>query len=99
MSNTFKITVSGSSSSTFTGAGDVPVLISMQQQPQHPIKIGCRGGGCGVCKVRIVSGQYHCSKMSRVHISEAEQKQGYALACCLYPESDLEVTTKISDLV
>ena len=55
------------------------------------IPVGCRGGGCGVCRVRIVSGDYEASKMSRKHVTEQEQAEGIALACRVYPSSDLEI--------
>lgn len=50
---------------------------------------GCRGGGCGICKVCILSGSIFREKMSCEHISKAEEEAGYALACRIRPESDL----------
>lgn len=55
------------------------------------VSVGCRGGGCGVCRVRVISGRYQLGKVSRAHCSEADQAEGLTLACRLYPESDLEV--------
>lgn len=52
---------------------------------------GCRGGGCGVCRVRVLSGPYRCDRMSRAHISMADEADGLALACRLWPEGDLEL--------
>lgn len=51
--------------------------------------IGCRGGGCGVCKVQILSGRYNCQKMSADHVCAEEQDQGIVLACRAYPQSDI----------
>ncbi|MGB1563488.1 MAG: 2Fe-2S iron-sulfur cluster-binding protein [Sinimarinibacterium flocculans] len=67
------------------------VLAGMEQLGRKGIPVGCRGGGCGVCKVRVVSGEYSTGCMSRAHISPEERAEGYALACRLYPKSDLEV--------
>ena len=78
MENKYKITVSSESTVVFETAVGVSVLISMQQNFHNLIKVGCRGGGCGICKVRVVKGRYHCSKMSRIHISEVEEVEGYA---------------------
>ena len=61
----------------------------MKQAGVRVTVIGCRGGGCGVCRVRVLEGEYHTSPMSREHVSEAEQEAGYALGCCLFPRSDL----------
>lgn len=55
------------------------------------IPVGCRGGGCGVCRIRIVGGEYEAKKMSRKHISEDEQAAGIVLACRVFPRSDLEI--------
>lgn len=51
---------------------------------------GCCGGGCGVCKASVISGQYKIvSRMSRAHVSEAEEEAGIVLLCCIQPQSDL----------
>jgi len=55
------------------------------------IPVGCRGGGCGVCRIRVVSGEYEAKKMSRKHVTEPDQAEGVALACRVYPRSDLSV--------
>ena len=52
---------------------------------------GCGGGGCGICKVRITAGSVTYKRMSCEHVTEAEKKEGYALACCIVPTSDIEV--------
>lgn len=53
------------------------------------IRVGCRQGGCGACRVRVVSGGFETGKMSRAHVTQEEQDQGYVLSCRLYPKSDL----------
>lgn len=53
------------------------------------IPVGCRGGGCGVCRIRIVAGQYETSKMSRKHVPEQDLKLGIVLACRVFPRSEL----------
>jgi ferredoxin len=55
------------------------------------ISVGCRRGGCGVCKIRIVAGRYRVRAMSRAHVTETEENDGYVLACCTYPETDLHI--------
>jgi CDP-4-dehydro-6-deoxyglucose reductase len=60
--------------------------------PQRlPIRVGCRRGGCGVCRVRVLSGDYSTCKMSRAHVSDTDETARYALACCLFAESDLAI--------
>lgn len=55
------------------------------------IPVGCRGGGCGVCRIRVLSGRYESKKMSRKHIPEDHQAQGIVLACRIYPRDDLKI--------
>jgi len=55
------------------------------------IPVGCRGGGCGICRIRILTGRYESKKMSRKHISEDDQARGIVLACRIYPLSELKI--------
>lgn len=52
---------------------------------------GCHQGGCGVCKVKILSGSYSTKKMNRKHVSEKEELQNIALACRVFPQSDINI--------
>lgn len=67
------------------------LLAAMEIKNKKGIKVGCRKGGCGLCKILVLKGDYSLRKMSRRHITEQEQTQGYALACCLFPSSDLVI--------
>ena len=68
---------------------DQTLLGGMEQLGRKGIPVGCRGGGCGVCKVRIESGAVRSERMSRCHVSAEEEAQGFVLACRAYPQSDL----------
>ena len=59
-----------------------------------PIPTGCQRGGCGMCKVKVVSGEYD-QELIRNHVvlSDEELENGYALACCMTPKSDFEMIT------
>jgi len=70
---------------------DQPVLLALQRAGSAAIPIGCRGGGCGVCRVQVLSGAYALRPMSRRHISDEDIAQGIVLACCLLPRTDLVV--------
>ncbi|HHK4245115.1 TPA: 2Fe-2S iron-sulfur cluster-binding protein [Pseudomonas aeruginosa] len=67
------------------------VLTGMTRLGRKGIPAGCRGGGCGVCKVQVVQGQYKARQMSRQHISTEEQVSGIVLACCIVAQSDLHL--------
>ena len=70
---------------------DKTLLVGMERRGAHAIDIGCRGGGCGVCKIRVLKGEYERKRMSRAHISEAEESSGYALACRIFPRSEMVI--------
>ena len=68
---------------------DERVLIAMERCGANDIEVGCRGGGCGVCRIRVVDGDFRVGKMSAAKVPEAERQAGYALACRVFPSSDL----------
>ncbi len=76
---------------TFACREGMDVLREMEQLRRRGIPVGCRNGGCGVCKVRVLEGRYETRKMSRAVISEDEESRGCALACKVLPRSDLRV--------
>ncbi len=57
---------------------------------RHPM-VGCKGGGCGICKSKVISGDYTTGNMSVVRCSHEEREQGYVLACKTYPSSDMVI--------
>jgi ferredoxin len=75
---------------------DERVLIAMERNGADHIGVGCRGGGCGYCRVRIAEGAYRTGKMSISKVSAADQSVGYALACRLYPLEDLVIEVENS---
>ena len=75
----------------FNCRGDEAVLFAMERHNQKQIPVGCRNGGCGICKVRVDKGSFTTGKMSRARVTEEEEADGYALACRLFPTSDLVV--------
>jgi 2Fe-2S iron-sulfur cluster binding domain. len=52
---------------------------------------GCRNGGCGVCKLRVVSGQYELGLCSASELTPSERAAGWVLSCKATPLSDLVV--------
>jgi len=67
------------------------LLSAMISARQFGIKVGCRNGGCGVCRVRVTKGRFGSQKMTRSRISEADEAEGIVLACRILPESNLAV--------
>lgn len=55
------------------------------------INYGCGNGSCGMCKVRVISGEVARSGHCDYTLSEAEKAQGYVLACA-HTAASSEVT-------
>lgn len=70
---------------------DQSLLAAMEGLGRKGIPVGCRGGGCGVCKVWIQAGTVRCERMSRAHVSAEEEACGHVLACRAFPASDLDL--------
>jgi len=50
----------------------------------------CRGGCCGSCKAKLLSG--NVNQHSTNGLSASEQKQGYILLCSCYALTDVEIS-------
>lgn len=68
------------------------VLEGMEALGRKGIPVGCRQGGCGVCKVQVTSGSYAKRVMSREHVSEQDEATGCVLSCRIKPTSDLHIS-------
>ena len=55
------------------------------------INSGCHGGGCGVCKIKVLSGRYSIQSMSRAHVSAAEEADGIVLSCRAWAETSVVI--------
>ena len=68
------------------------IFEAMKRAGCGPIRYGCFGGGCGICRMKIVSGSYAVvKKMSRTHVTEGEAKNGIVLICCVKPRANLVI--------
>lgn len=74
---------------SFACASSESALNALARSGRRGIPSGCRGGGCGVCKVEVVAGEFGRRPMSRAHVSPADEASGRVLACCIYPQGDL----------
>ena len=77
---------------TYPCAGNESLLTGMVRLGRKGIPVGCRNGGCGVCKVQVQSGSYSKRVMSREHVSEADEASGRVLSCRIKPTSDLRIS-------
>ena len=81
------------SGTTYIARDDESIFRAMHKSGRSIFKGGCEGGGCGICKIRILEGEYTVfKKMSRKHVTEEEEAQGIVLACCVRPLGDITLT-------
>jgi hypothetical protein len=50
----------------------------------------CRGGCCGSCKAKLISGEVRQGATDGLSVDE--QAQGYILLCCSTPMTDVEIS-------
>jgi ferredoxin len=55
------------------------------------VMFGCRGGGCGTCKMRLTSGQIAHGRCSAAVLLEDEKKCGWFLSCQARALCDLTI--------
>jgi ferredoxin len=59
-----------------------------------PFPTGCRRGGCGMCKVKVLDGDY-TQDLVRSHdaLTDEELENKFALACCMTVNSNINLIT------
>ena len=55
------------------------------------VVFGCRGGGCGTCKMRLQSGRVDHGRCSAAVLLEEEKESGWFLSCQARALSDLTI--------
>ncbi|MES9853877.1 MAG: 2Fe-2S iron-sulfur cluster binding domain-containing protein [Candidatus Thiodiazotropha sp. L084R] len=80
------------STETYPCSEGQTLLQGMEHLGRRGIPAGCRGGGCGVCRIQVTSGTFLKRKMSRSVISEADESNQIVLACRCTPTSDLSIS-------
>ena len=88
MAEGFRV-INSTTGESFTCCEGQSVLKAMEQRGMKCVPVGCRGGGCGYCKIRVVEGEFECGKMSKAHAPPEAVEQGEVLACRIYPLTDL----------
>jgi len=83
--------------------------IEVETRPGEPIlgafcrrgytyKFGCRRGGCGLCKMHLVSGQVAYPKVvAETVLSEADRRDGICLSCRAVPVTDVVIRLSAGD--
>ena len=92
--DTLQIRVRGDFEHTNARLGD-SLLVALKRLG-YPIKAGCRSGGCGICKVRVLTGSFERGRMSAAYLDANSAEAGFVLACRTFLTSDLLVSCGVS---
>jgi len=101
----FTITLEGHGEATAYSGERVLVALERAQgfgklkNVPRRLPVGCRRGGCGICRVQVTRGSFSTAPMSRAHITEENESAGVVLACCIFPLSDLSLQLATSAAV
>lgn len=66
------------------------LLLDQGEKAGLILPYSCRGGSCGSCKAKLISGEV--DQMNTDGLSTIEQQQGYILLCCSKPLSNVEIS-------
>jgi len=90
VSSGFDVAIAGLDESFRCTSGQ-SILGAMIAAGRRPIAVGCRSGGCGVCRIQILKGSCSTGRMNRAVVSEADEAGGIVLACKALPTSDIVI--------
>lgn len=86
--------------------GGQPVPISVGQTvleglygAGYAYLVGCRRGGCGICKVDLVLGTVQYGKtVADTVLTPAERQAGTCLSCRAIPDGDITIVLRLGEL-
>lgn len=70
---------------------DNQTLLDAANMQGVSIKYACKGGGCGLCKIKVNEGSYERGKSSKAVLPDSERELDYTLACKTFPKSNMTV--------
>lgn len=75
-------------------AADETILAALHRAG-HAVSVGCRRGGCGVCKVDLAAGDVDYTRPVADTVLTAEERaDGVCLPCRAVPVTDVEVALR-----
>lgn len=70
---------------------DQNVLQALEHQSNSRFMVGCRFGGCGFCRVKVLEGTYTSLPMSESYVPSTDRENNIVLACRIFPTSDMRL--------
>jgi ferredoxin len=90
------LAVDGTGIHVQTRAGE-PILAALCRHG-YAYRFGCRRGGCGLCKVTLVSGEIdYPVQVSEQILSTGERRDGACLSCRAVPRTDTVIRLSPTD--
>jgi len=81
---------------TFSCGDREPVLLAALRQGLH-LRHGCKSGGCGTCKARLVDGEVNLPP-GLMALSHDEEADGWVLLCSSRPGTDCTIDVSRMEL-
>jgi ferredoxin len=86
-----RITVQGTDVDVTSYPGET--VLDALRRNGHAIRVGCRRGGCAICKVELIEGTVEYTRPVADSVLTPEEKaRGACLTCRAVPSSDLVVS-------
>ena len=93
------VTIRVSPSDEQVHVNDGDTILSGLYGAGYAYTVGCRRGGCGVCKVDVLEGDIaYCRPVADTVISDEEHAEGTCLSCRAVPSSDLTIRMRDGSL-
>ncbi|WP_435201492.1 2Fe-2S iron-sulfur cluster-binding protein [Janibacter sp. GS2] len=74
-------------------------LLAGLQKAGYAYTVGCRRGGCGICKIDVLEGDFsYCRPVADTVITTEERSDGTCLSCRAVPEDDLTIQLRDASL-
>lgn len=90
----FRMTVMQGTATTVIDANSNESIAAALERAGLKIHTSCRSGACGVCRIKVLSGEYYVNPENDGRRG-ADKDFGYVHACSAYPLSDLTVKINI----
>jgi ferredoxin len=92
---TIEITDINDHNDQWINSGTESVLDGAQKNGVN-IPYACKGGGCGMCKIRVEDGEFERGRSSLAVLPNDERDLNYTLACKTYPKGNLKIQLDLS---
>lgn len=74
-------------------------VLSGLQKAGYAYTVGCRRGGCGICKIDVLDGEFsYCRPVAETVITDEELADGTCLSCRAVPGDDLTIQMRDASL-